>query len=385
MQYREIGKTGFKASLLGMGCMRLPYIDNSDLTKGVDREQACELIRYAVANGINYFDSALRYHGGESEAILGEALDYSGYREKVWITTKHPFWQECAPDQVRRDLESTLKKLRSDYLDAYFMHGVGPAYWENIQKWEIFRLFEKFRDEGLIRHIGFSYHGNQKNFKEVIKRYPWDLCMVMHNLLDVDREATADGIRAAAEKGIAVMVMEPLRGGGLSQAPRPVAALYDSFPVERKPVEWAFRYLADMPEVTTIVSGMSSIEQLKENLVFFSQDDLTPRCLNADERELIVAARNAYNSIVTIPCTACKYCMPCPQKVNISTAFNLYNDGNRFEFFNQVRRSYMFTRRGGQGAENCIACGECVPKCPQGIDIPAQLKIAHDALKGWEE
>jgi hypothetical protein len=385
MLYRELGKTGFKASLLGMGCMRLPFIDESDLTKGVNREKAYELIRHAVDNGVNYFDSAQGYHAGESEAILGEALDLPGLREKVWITTKHPFWQPCAPDQIRKNLESTLKKLRTDYIDTWLMHGIGPGVWPNILKWDIWGEFEKFRAEGLIKTIGFSYHGNYDHFKEVVAHYPWDLCLVMHNMLDINREVTTEGIAAAAEKGIAVTIMEPLRGGGLCTSPRPVAAVYDAFPEKRTPTEWAFRYLANLPGISSITSGMSSMDQLKENLEIFSRNRLVPNHLTPEENETIASARKAYESITTVPCTRCNYCMPCPQNVGISNVFNLYNDGNRFEFFDQVRRSYMFARRGGGGAEKCTGCGVCVDKCPAGIDIPAQLKTAHEKLGGWEE
>jgi hypothetical protein len=365
--------------------MRLPFIDDTDLKKGVDREKAYELIRYAIEHGVNYFDSAQGYHTGESEAILGEALDGTGFREKVWITTKHPFWAESTPAQIRSNLEKTLKKLRTDYLDTYLMHGIGPGNWGDILKWNIWDEFEKFKSEGLIKHIGFSYHGNLTHFKEVVKHYPWELCLVMHNMLDIDREVTAEGIEAAFKQGLAVTVMEPLRGGGLCHAPKPVAEVYNSFPVKRTPTEWAFRYLADNPGVASIVSGMSNMEQLKENLSIFSQPDMLPNCLTAEEQKLIVSAREAYNSIVTIPCTDCKYCMPCPQNVGISNVFNLYNDGKRFAFYDQVRRSYMFAVRGGRSVDKCTDCGECVPKCPHGIDIPKQLKAAHEVLKGWNE
>jgi hypothetical protein len=204
-------------------------------------------------------------------------------------------------------------------------------------------------------------------------------------MLDVKREVTAEGIAYAAGKGIAVTVMEPLRGGGLCQSPKPVAALYDNFPIRRTPTEWAFRYLANMPGVASITSGMSNMEQLKKNIAIFSQPDIIPNHLTAEEELLIFSARKAYESIVTIPCTSCNYCMPCPQNVGIPTVFNLYNDGNRFEFYDQVRRSYMFARRGGRGVNKCTECGICVPKCPANIDIPAELKAVHEKLKGWEE
>jgi len=282
-------------------------------------------------------------------------------------------------------LESTLKKLRTDYLDTWLMHGIGPGNWAYIQENGIWDEFEKFRNEGLIRHIGFSYHGNYDHFKEVVARYPWDLCLIMHNMLDQTREVTAVGIKEAAKHNVAVTIMEPLRGGGLCMAPTPVAEVYGAFPTKRTPTEWAFRYLADMPGISSIVSGMSNMEQLKDNLAIFAQQDMLPGCLNANEHAMIAEARKAYESIVTIPCTACNYCMPCPQNVGISSTFNLYNDGSRFEFFNQVRRAYMYARKAGRGADKCTACGECVPKCPHGVDIPNALKEAHGMLDGWDE
>jgi len=369
--------------------MRLPSIDDNDMSKGVDREKAYELIRYAVANGVNYFDTAQGYHAGDSEAILGEALDYSvdgkSIRDKAWITTKHPFWADVTLDQVRRNLEATLKKLRTDYIDTWLMHGIGPGNWQKIKDQKIWDEFEKYRAEGLIKHIGFSYHGSYDHFAEVVAHYPWDLCLVMHNMLDQTREVTAKGVELAAKHGVAVTIMEPLRGGGLSHAPKAVQAVYDGYHVKRTPTEWAFRYLADMPGVHSIVSGISNMEQLKENLAIFAQPDMLPGCLSKEEQDVIIAARQAYEAIVTIGCTACNYCMPCPQGVGISNTFNLYNDGNRFEFFDQVRRSYMFATRGGRSVDKCTGCGICTPKCPHGIDIPAQLQVAHEALKGWKE
>ena len=384
MQYRQFGKVG-QVSLLGMGCMRLPFLDENDGSKGVDREKAYELIRYAVDNGINYFDTAYGYHGQDSEAVLGEALEEGGRRSKVKIVTKQPFGAMTNQDTIRRNLENTLKKLRTSYIDVYLLHCIMQPTWDEIQKREIFAEFEKFKAEGLIKHIGFSYHGAYPTFEKVVERYPWDACLIQQNLLDVNKEVTEQAIYTAYKHGLGVAIMEPLRGGGLAQAPRAVAELYDNFAVKRQPVEWAFRHLVNYPEVGTIVSGMTTMEQLKVNLEIFSQADMLPNCLNADERKLISDARDAYDSIVTIECTGCNYCVPCPQGVDIPGAFRLYNDGHRFEKFDQPRRSYMFSRRGGRGADKCTECGVCVPLCPQSIDIPEQLKVAHSLLDGWEE
>ncbi|MCL1997320.1 MAG: aldo/keto reductase [Turicibacter sp.] len=385
MQYRELGKTGLKASLLGMGCMRLPFKDRDDLSLGVELEEALELIRYAADSGINYFDTAFGYHNQESEAILGEALEAGGRRKKAIIVTKQPFGVMKQQDDIRRNLENTLKKLRTDYIDIYLLHCVMKPTWSEIQKRKIFEEFEKFKAEGMIKHIGFSYHGQFPTFKEVVERYPWEMCLVQQNLLDVNKETTEEAIFTAHKKGLAVVAMEPLRGGGLAQAPDPVAKLYDNFRIKRTPAEWAFRHLANYPEISSMISGMSNMEQLKENLAIFNQDDLLPNHLQDDEKELIVKAREAYDSIVTIPCTTCNYCVPCPHGVDIPGTFRNYNDGNRFGFFDQVRRSYMFTRNASRGADKCTNCGVCSPKCPQSIDIPKELKVAHEMLDGWNE
>ena len=369
-----------------MGCMRLPFI-NGDGKNGVDREAAYGLIRYATANGINYFDTALTYHGGESEAILGEALaNKPGLREKVWVTTKQPYTNQTHAD-IRRNLEETLKKLRTSYLDMYFIHRIMPGNWDAIQENEIYELYERFKAEGLIRHIGFSYHGNYDNFSQVVKRYPWDMCMVQHNLLDINREVTSEGVHLAGVHGLALGIMEPLRGGGLSHMPAPgaVSVVYDSYHVKRTPAQWAFRYLADKPEISVILSGMTTMEQLKANIEVFSQPDMLPGCLNAEEKAILDQARKSYESVVTIPCTECNYCMPCPAGVQIPAVLARYNDAHRFGHHDQPRRSYMLMKNVNATVHQCTGCNACAPKCPQLLDVPQQLRIAHDMLDGWVE
>ena len=383
MQYRNLGKTGFKTSLLGLGCMRLPFIDG-DGHKGVDRQAAHELIRYAVNNGINYIDTAMTYHGGESETILGEALD-GGLREKVWITTKQPQTETRPLADIRRNLENTLKKLRTDYVDMYFFHRITPGNWATIQERELFAEFERFKAEGLIRHIGFSYHGDYATLENVVARYPWDMFMGQHNILDINREITDKGPALAGKHGIGLAIMEPLKGGGLAHAPGPVKAAYDSYNIKRTPTEWAFRYLADMPEISVILSGMSSMEQLKENIAIFSLPDMVPGCLTVEEKAVISQAREGYESIVTIPCTECNYCVPCPGSVQIPVLLGAYNDAHRFGHHDQPRRRYWFVKNAGAAADKCTGCGECIPKCPQLIDIPQQLQVAREMLDGWAE
>ena len=392
MQYRDYGKLGWQVSSLSMGCMRLPRLVKENEVS-VDREKAWEMIRYAADHGINYFDMAYGYHARTSEEVLGEALE-GGRREKVKIATKQPYGVmedlktgggKTLLENVRRNLESTLKKLRTSYIDVYLIHGIGAHCWENIKKNKVIDEYEKFRAEGLIRGIAFSYHGNFDLFKEVLGFYDWDMCQVQHNFMDLEREVTVEGIRLAGKKGCGLVIMEPLRGGGLATPPARIRALYDVLQEKRSGAEWAFRYLLDYPEVSTVLSGMSTLEQIKENIEIASKADAVAGCLTSREKEILVKVKAAYESVTNIPCTACEYCLPCPNKVDIPGIFSRYNDGNMFENFSQPQRSYMFTTRQKRDATFCVECGECEKKCPQGIKITQQLKIAHEALKGWVE
>jgi len=382
MQYRTLGKTNLKVSLLGMGCMRLPFV-NGDGNQGVDKDAAIEQIQYAADNGINYFDTAFGYHSGESESIMGEALE--SRRDRVLYVTKQPPWEMHDIPTIRRNLENTLKKLRTDYIDVYLLHRVMPATWDEIKQKEYLKQFEIFKQEGLIRHIGCSYHGTFEHFKEVVADYPWEAMLVQHNMLDVAREVTSSGIKFAAENGVGISIMEPLRGGGLAYAPKSVQAVYDNAGITRTPAEWAFRYLADISEISVIVSGMTTMEQLKKNIAMFSQPDMLPNSLSDAEKATIDSARKAYESIVTIPCTTCNYCIPCPQNVNIPGIFGLYNDAHRFGHSDQPRRGYMFATRANNDATKCTNCGICMEKCPQDVKIIEQLKTSHEFLKGWTE
>ena len=383
MNYRKYGKLGYEVSALGMGCMRLPRLYENGEAR-VDTEKAFEMIRYAATHGINYFDTAFGYHNQTSESVLGEALD-GGLRQTVKIATKQPFGVMKTQGDIRRNLENTLQKLRTDYIDVYLIHNINTDCWDDIQRREIFKEYEKFRDEGLIRAIAFSYHGGAELFPKVLAAYPWDMCQIQQNFLDIDREATENAIKLAGEKGCALVIMEPLRGGGLATAPAAVQKLYDAYPVQRHPVDWAFRHLLNYPQVSTILSGMTTLEQLKENIELFSQPDAVSGCLSDGDRALLREVKAAYDSVATIPCTGCEYCMPCPHGVAIPRVFSLYNDAVRFGNATPSQRGYYFNTKAHCDASNCVECGECEPKCPQGIEIIRQLKVAHEALKGWIE
>jgi predicted aldo/keto reductase-like oxidoreductase len=392
MLYRTYGKLGFPVSAFGMGCMRLPRIITGD-TSAVDREKAGEMIRYAVDQGVTYFDTAYGYHNKTSEAVLGEALE-GGRRDKVKIVTKQPFGVmtdlktgggKTIRENARRNLEQSLEKLKTDHIDVYLIHNIGVTTWEEIKKCHIIELYETFRAEGLIRGIGFSYHGQYPGFKEVLGFYDWDMCQIQQNLVDVEKEATEDGIRLAGKKGCALVIMEPIRGGNLANPPPSVRAIYDEYPVKRSPVEWAFRHVLNYPEVSTILSGVTTMEQLREDIDIFSKPGAVPGCLSEEEKRIITRVREKYQSLASIPCTACEYCLPCPQGVNIPQVFSKYNDGVMFGTFEPARRGYMFQTRVKQDASICVECKACEKKCPQHIEIVKELKTAHEKLKGWIE
>jgi predicted aldo/keto reductase-like oxidoreductase len=383
MQYRNYGTLGYQVSAFGMGCMRLPRIITGNQSV-VDREKAWEMIRYAADHGVTYFDTAYGYHNQTSEEVLGEALE-GGRREKVKIVTKQPFGVMKTQADIRKNLEATLRKLRTGYIDVYLIHAIGEATWEDIKKRKIIEEYEQFRAEGLIRAIGFSYHGHYPCFKKILDFYDWGMCQIQQNLVDINREPTEEGIRAAGRKGCALVIMEPIRGGNLASPPEAVRAIYDEYPVTRSPVEWAFRHVINYPEVSTILSGVSTMEQLKEDIEIFSKPDAVPGCLSDAEKRIIERVREKYASLASIPCTACEYCLPCPQGVNIPQVFTKYNDGVMFGTYEPARRGYFFQTKNGQDASRCIACGACEKKCPQHIPIIQELKTAHAKLRGWVE
>ena len=380
MQYRPFGKTGYDVSLLGMGCMRLPRFDDGR----VDREKAYEIIRYAADHGINYFDTAYGYHGRTSEEILGEALA-GGRRGSVKIATKQPFAVMKSKGGIRRNLENTLKKLRTDYVDVYLIHAINAHNWPLIQQMDVLGEYEKFRGEGLIKAAAFSYHGGYDAFAEVLGAYDWDMCQVQHNFMDTGREVTQKGIELAGRKGCALAVMEPLKGGNLGIAPDYVKTVYDEADIKRPPVEWAFRYIANFPQVSVILSGMTTLDQLKQNIAIFSQNDMAAGNLSEADLAMLARVKAAYESVVTIPCTGCEYCMPCPNNVKIPEIFDKYNTAKMYGLVDPTRRTYMFTTNAGGDASHCVECGECEPKCPQGIGVISELKTAHELLKGWVE
>jgi predicted aldo/keto reductase-like oxidoreductase len=378
MKYRKFGKLDWQVSALGFGAMRLPII-GEDQAK-IDEPQAIGMIRYAADHGVNYIDSAYMYHMGNSEVVVGKALK-DGYREKFKVATKLPARMVEKPEDFDRILGDQLKKLDIDMIDFYLLHGLNKEGWTKVRDFGVLKWAEQQMAKGRIGRLGFSFHDDYDVFKEIVDAYDnWVLSQVQYNYMDVNEQAGRRGVEYAAAKGLAIVVMEPLRGGKLSKdPPKVVAEVLAHAPKQLKPVEWAWRWIWDQPEISVALSGMSAMEQVVENVKL--ADRFEAGNLSAGDLKLYEKIREAFKSLSPVPCTNCRYCMPCPNGVEIPRNFQLYNDAIMYDDLRMARFMYnspFFPP--GERAGSCIECGECLEKCPQEIEIPDWLAKAHEAL-----
>ncbi len=378
MRYRKFGESGWQASILGFGCMRLPTTDAVPNSENVIEDEAIEMIRRGVDGGTNYVDTAYTYHNGRSEVLLGRALS-GGYREKVRIATKSPVWMIEKPDDFDRFLEEQLERLQAGPIHYYLFHGLNRKGWDDIRDLGLLARAEAAVDDGRINSIAFSFHDVYAVFQEIIDGYDgWEMCQIQYNYMDTEYQAGRRGLEYAASRGITVVAMEPLLGGKLALPPREVKEIFDAHEVRRSPAEWALQWIWDQPEVAVVLSGMSSMQQLEENLL--AADTADERPLGEGEHRLIAQVRKRLEERATIPCTKCGYCMPCPQGVDIPENFALYNDGLIYEDLQAPRLRYVRFLSEAQRAGACSACGECEDKCPQGIEISKLLPKVHAVL-----
>ena len=375
MQYRE-AKNGEKLSILGYGCMRFSRKGLSTDVKKTEKE-----IMAAIEGGVNYFDTAFIYPG--SEATLGQILEENKMRDKVYIATKLPQYLIGSCKAIEKYFQEELKRLRTTYVDFYLMHHLTDIIqWEKLENLGIKEWIEDKKKSGKIKNIGFSYHGNTDNFIKILNAYDWDFCQIQYNYLDENTQAGVKGLKAAAEKGLAVMIMEPLRGGKLvNMLPRDIQKAINSNERHWSPAQWGLRWLYNQKEVTVVLSGMNSLEMVRENVKTASEaktgefeqkdfDFIEQICKGIREKE-------------KVGCTGCRYCMPCPQGVDIPGIFRCYNAmyteskiAGRFQFFHAV----SLTKEPSY-ATQCIECGKCEMHCPQKIEIRKKLKEADKALR----
>lgn len=377
MQYVPFGKHGFDVSRLGFGCMRLPTKKEGENTV-IDRPRAIRMIRDGIDGGITYVDTAYPYHGGESELVVGQALK-DGYRERVTLTTKLPVWAVKEEKDMNRLLDEQLKKLDVPYLDFYLLHALGRERFEFLRTLHYQDFCRQAVRDGRVKRIGFSFHDNKETFLEILHDWDqWGLAQIQFNYLDDQEQATVDGLREAGKCGVPVVVMEPLRGGALAHPPADVKKMIEENPKKRTAVEWAFAYIADFPEVATILSGMSTEEQLADNLRIF--DRLTVGGMTEEDKRFASQLKQAYLSRMPVKCTGCQYCQPCPQDVHIPDIFEAYNQSRMFDQPDRFLNRYAEIRKRGWDAGKCVQCGACESACPQHLSIIDWLqKIDREA------
>jgi predicted aldo/keto reductase-like oxidoreductase len=404
MKFRKMGSLGWDVSVLGFGAMRLPTKQVKDEktqeTKNVIEEnEAIKMIRYAIDNGVNYIDTAYPYHGGESEVIVGKALK-DGYREKVHLTTKLPMWMVNMTEDLDVFLNQQIERLQTNP-DIYLFHGLNKERLEKVKDLNLLEKMEQAKAKGLIKHIGFSFHDSYEVFKEIIDFYNWDCCQIQYNYLDIDFQAGTKGLEYAGAKNIAVIIMEPIRGGKLSvpddklESKSEIKEVLNSSKIKRSMADWALQFVWNHAEVSVVLSGMSTMQHVIENIDSAGQSGVNS--LTDDELNTILDLRKAYDKYIVVPCTSCEYCIPCPNDVSIPFILRLLNDmaywgesgRQRITFFYnymaKTQEDIEERRSKGQeisgAATLCIQCGECLDKCPQQIEIPDFMEKANEIFE----
>ncbi|MEI7641394.1 MAG: aldo/keto reductase [bacterium] len=378
MQYRKFGKMDFKVSALGFGAMRLPMNEGAKDDKDFNEQEAIRIIRRAIDSGVNYIDSAYIYHGGLSEVVVGKALK-DGYRQKVKIATKFPVGFAKTEADFDRILDEQLKRLDDTHIDFYMFHGIGDGGLKEIQDKNFFKKIEAAKADGRIGHIGFSFHDTNEAFTRVVDAYDkWEFCQIQYNYMDTENQAGVKGLKYAGAKGIAVIIMEPLLGGRLARPPKSIQNIIDAYKTKKTGAEWALQWIWNQPEVTMILSGMSAMQQVEDNIVYAGRSGVN--LLSAEEVKLVETIRDGFRQRAVIPCTKCNYCMPCPSGVNIPHNFALYNEGLVYEDPGAPRFTYERWTDPKERANQCTQCKICEEKCPQKIEISDWMPKVHAVL-----
>lgn len=380
MLYRRAPKTGDELSILGFGCMRLAQKDGR-----IDEARATRQIRHAIDCGVNYIDTAWPYHAGESEPFVGRVLA-DGYRERVRLATKLPAWLVKNRADMDRFLNAQLEKLNTSRIDYYLVHSLNGGSWDRIAALGVAEFLDRAQADGRIANAGFSYHGLREDFPRVAGAYPWSFCQIQYNYLDEQLQAGTEGLLDAARKGLAVIVMEPLRGGTLAAAPPPaIDALWRKAELRRTPAEWALRWVWNHPEVTVVLSGMNDEAQVEENLRIAA--DAFPGSLTPAEVGLVESVGRKYREIMKVGCTGCGYCQPCPSGVDVPGCFDAFNAFHTFGKTREARFQYVLRASGILSghpgyASLCSQCGDCLDKCPQSLAIPDLLEQVVAQFEG---
>ena len=364
MEERQFKGLKSKVSLLGFGCMRFPTLENGE----VDFDESKRMVDYAVSKGVNYIDTAYPYHGGKSELIVRDIIkDYD--RDKFFLANKLPLWDCKDNNDIDRIFHEQLVKCGVDYFDFYLIHAVNKERYTQVQELKVIEQLERYRTEGKIRNIGFSFHDDLPTFRKWVDLYDWDFVQIQLNYMDIHHQQGMTGYNILTEKGIPVIIMEPVKGGSLAKFNPDVEELLKEKNREASIASWAFRWVGTLPNVRTILSGMTTIEQVEDNINTFS--NFIP--LNEDELKLMGEVRNRLLDLSKVDCTSCNYCMPCPHGVDIPGNFRIFNHHSMYKNNKYTNWAYSNLEKKDASGDVCVDCGECLPKCPQQIEIPTDL------------
>lgn len=375
MEKRKMEKLGAEVSLLGFGCMRFP----TNAEGKIDREKAEAMMDKAIAAGVNYIDTAYPYHGGESELFVGEVLKKYD-RDSYYLATKLPLWAVHSLEDVDKLFNEQLSKLQTDYVDFYLMHAMGGSKWREMVKLGVVERLEELKAEGKIRYLGFSFHDSYEAFEEILNARDWDFCQIQLNYMDVNDQAGMKGYKLTEEKQVPLVIMEPIKGGMLANYGGDIADIFHALDKDASFASFALRWVATLPNVKVVLSGMSTMEQVDDNLKTFG--DFKP--MSEEELATVDKVVEILNNRVQNGCTGCSYCMPCPAGVNIPKNFRIWNTYHMYQNYNAVKWNWETEMRDEERANKCIECGKCEAICPQALQIREDLKRVMEDLEAKE-
>ena len=371
LKTRELKKLGIETKLLGFGCMRFPTKDGE-----IDEEKAELMLDTAYKAGVNYFDTAYVYHDGKSESFVGKVL--AKYpRESFYVATKLPVWSLKTKEDVKRVIDEQFARLNMDVIDFYLLHSMQKKAWDKALEFEALKVIEEYRKAGKIKYVGFSFHDSYEVFEEIINYYDWDFCQIQYNYVDTEIQAGRKGYELAQSKGIPMVIMEPIKGGSLATLPKAVSAPFKELHPDWSDASWALRFVASHENVKVILSGMSTLEQVEDNIKTFSNlEELTK-----EELETIEKVANTIKSRTKNGCTGCRYCMPCPAGVDIPGNFSAWNLYYKYESERAASWSIRQVKASEGFAEKCVKCGQCEQVCPQHLNIREDLEKLSEEMK----